>query len=78
MLAELGLASWETIARRGSLMARGKCSPAEYARMVTEKLGAAQRSAAALSRPGRKPDWLALLAPWHTRAKSNARRLRRK
>lgn len=33
----LAAASWETIARRSMLMATGRCSPAEYQRMMTEK-----------------------------------------
>ena len=39
-MARLSLASWETIARRTLLMASGTCPPAEYRRMVTEKLAA--------------------------------------
>ena len=30
MMTELAFASWETIARRSLMIARGKCSPAEY------------------------------------------------
>src|SRR5438309_1351775 len=30
MVAELMMASWETIARRSLMMAKGTCSPAEY------------------------------------------------
>ena len=44
MMAELTLASWETIARRTLMMAQGTCSPAEYRRMVREKAHAAHRS----------------------------------
>jgi hypothetical protein len=78
MMMELALTSWETIGRRGAMIARGKCSPAEYRRMVIEKMSAATRSAASLSRSRRGPNWTAVLAPWHLRATANARRLRRK
>jgi hypothetical protein len=78
MMTELALASWQTIAHRSLMMARGSCSPAEYSRMVLEKMSAATRSASALARSGQAPTWTALLAPWHVRAKANARRLRRK
>jgi hypothetical protein len=40
MMMEMAFASWETIGRRGQMMARGKCSPAEYSRMVLEKVAA--------------------------------------
>ena len=76
MMMEMAFAPWETIGRRGQTMALGKCSPAEYSRMVLEKMAATTRSASVLSR--RTPDWVAILAPWHLRATSNARRLRRK
>jgi hypothetical protein len=78
MILELAFASWETIGRRGQMMARGKCSPAEYSRMVLEKMAAATRSGSVVSRSKRVPDWTAILDPWHRTAKSNARRLRRK
>ena len=44
MMAEMMLASWETIARRTLLIARDTCTPAEYRRMVIEKAAALQRS----------------------------------
>ena len=69
------MASWETIARRTALIARGVCTPAEYQRMVIEKAAALQQSAIAmLTGRGNK----AALSPWHKRASANARRLRRK
>ena len=75
MMAELTIASWETIARRTAMIARGVCTPAEYQRMVMEKTAALQQSAmAVLTGRGEK----AALAPWHKRATANARRLRRK
>ncbi len=74
MMAQLMLASWETIYRRTVLMTRGKCSEAEYRRMVTEKMAAMQSSTKALLR-GRGD--AAALAPFVTRARANAKRLRR-
>jgi hypothetical protein len=75
MMAELALASWETIARRTAMIARGACTPAEYQRMVMEKAAALQQSAlAVMTGWGEK----AALRPWHRRATANARRLRRK
>ena len=76
MMMEMAFASWETIGRRGQMMARGKCSPAEYSQMVLEKVAATTRSVSVLSLSRRTPDWTAVLAPWHRKAKSNARRLR--
>ena len=75
MMAELALASMETIARRTQMMVRGTCSAAEYRRMLLEKARAAQRSALNLMRG--RADPAALLAPWHVRARRNAKRLRK-
>jgi hypothetical protein len=75
MMAEMVMASWETIARRTALIARGACTSAEYQRMIIEKAAAFERSAMAMiTARGKK----AVLAPWHRRATANARRLRRK
>jgi hypothetical protein len=75
MMADLVMASWETIARRTAMIARGTCTPAEYQRMVREKAAALQQSAiAVMTGSGDK----AALRPWHKRATANARRLRRK
>jgi hypothetical protein len=75
MMAELMMASWETIARRSLMMVQGTCSLAEYQRMAIEKAAALQQSAlAVMTGRGKK----AALAPWHKRATANARRLRRK
>ncbi|HZB91973.1 MAG TPA: hypothetical protein VE397_11055 [Stellaceae bacterium] len=63
---------------RSSMMAAGSCSPAEYQRMVLEKIEAAQRSALALMRPWWAAGVGAALAPWHRKARANARRLRRR
>ena len=75
IIAELAIASWETIARRTAMIARGTCTPAEYQRMLIEKAAALQQSAiAVMTGRGKK----AALAPWHKRATTNARRLRQK
>lgn len=76
MLAELALSSWETMIRRGLMIARGSCSPSEYRRMVSEKAAAAFHSAAALA--GGRNQAAAVIAPWHRRATGNAKRLRRR
>ena len=78
MLAELGVAAWETIAHRTLRMALGTMSAAEYRRMFSEKIVATQRATlAALTakdpQPGR-----AVLAPFHRAARANAKRLRRR
>ena len=78
MAADLALSSWEVIARRSLLMAQNRCSPAEYQRMVLEKMAAAQRSTTTFMLSGGKASTAALRAPWHRRAKANAKRLRRK
>jgi hypothetical protein len=77
MAAQLMFSSWEVIARRSLLMAQNRCSPLEYQRMVTEKMQAAQLSAIAMMATGGQASLAAVLAPWHQRAKANARRLRR-
>ena len=76
MMMELAFASWETIGHRTLMMAQGTCSAAEYSRMMEEKMAASEQSSALLLRSGPVPDWAALMAPWHLRATSNARRLR--
>jgi hypothetical protein len=73
MMTELAMASWETIWHRTALMATGACSPAEYSRMLHEKMRAMQQSSQALME-GR--DTEAVLRPFHRRATANAKRLR--
>jgi hypothetical protein len=75
MMAQLTVASWETVWRRGMMMARGNCTPAEYRRMAAEKAAAAQLSMAALI-GGRGQ--AAVLAPFVGRARANVKRLRGK
>jgi hypothetical protein len=48
MMARLTASSWETIFHRSTLMAKGKCSAAEYQSMGMEKAAAAQLSMIAL------------------------------
>jgi hypothetical protein len=75
MMARITAASMETIFHRTAMMAKGSCSPAEYQRMVAEKVAAAQRSMAAMmSGKG----LTSVLAPYSARARANARRLRKK
>jgi hypothetical protein len=76
MVAELALASAETIAWRTMMMAQGTCTPGEYVSMVMEKAEALQHTAVALSQFWIATDLEALVAPWHIRATANARRLR--
>jgi len=75
MMARLTAASLETIFHRTTMMAKGTCAPAEYQRMIAEKATAARRSMAALM-TGKS--LTAALAPYSTRARANAKRLRRK
>ena len=75
MMARLTVASWETIFYRTLMMAQGACSAAEYHRMAAEKVAAMRSSMAALV-TGQGD--AAVLAPFHNRARANARRLRRR
>jgi hypothetical protein len=77
MMAELTVSSWTTILRRTQLIAEGKCTPAEYQRMMTEKADAARASLMAFTTPG-APNPQAILQPWLSRATANAQRLRRR
>jgi hypothetical protein len=76
MLIELAMNSAETIGRRWWMVASGKSPPAEYRRMVWEKVKAAQETGAAMF--SRKPDVAALLRPWHAGARRNVERLRKR
>lgn len=75
MMARLTTASWETIFHRSLMMAQGTCSAVEYQRMAMEKAAAAQSAMLALMTGGTPT---AVMAPYVTRARANARRLRRK
>ena len=73
---ELTAASAETIARRFGLIVTGRCTPAEYRRMVREKLAALGQMSRAALKP--RATEASLLAPWHRAARRNAKRLRRR
>jgi hypothetical protein len=78
LLAELAFTSWSTIAERSRLIAIGQCSPAEYGRMATEKVEAAQESMVALATAPGPDAFGAVIDPWLRRSKANARRLQRR
>jgi ABC-type dipeptide/oligopeptide/nickel transport system ATPase subunit len=77
IMVEMSLAASETIAHRTLLMAQGRCTPAEYWRMVSEKMIAAQQTSELLMRPVPNLNMANLLAPWHGAVTRNARRLRK-
>lgn len=74
MMTQLAMASWETIFHRTMMVVQGTCSAAEYQRMTTEKIVAVQQSMWALGTGG---SHVQVLAPFVTRTRANARRLRR-
>ena len=76
MLAELSIASWQTMAYRTGMMMLDTCSGAEYQKMLSEKIQAAQESALAAMTPSDDP-FSAALAPWLRAASANAKRLSR-
>jgi hypothetical protein len=78
MFVEMAAASVETIVRRTGMMVSGRCSAAEYQRMVAEKAKATVETAAVLAKPPRKNTATKALAPWRRRAVANAKRLRKK
>jgi len=59
------------------LMGTGRCTRAEYRKMVGEKVSAAQSSWIALAFTPWAA-WTAMLQPYHRAARRNARRLRSK
>lgn len=75
MMTELAVASTETILHRTVTMATGDCTVAEYTRMVTEKMTASTLATGALL-TGESIE--AVLAPYHSRATANAKRLRKR
>ena len=75
MMARLTAASWETVLHRTTMMAQGTCSADEYQRMVVEKTEAMQLSMTALM-AGKSQT--AVMAPFVSRARANAKRLRPK
>jgi hypothetical protein len=76
-IADLTLASWETLARRTMLIAQNKCSQDEYERMILEKAEAATESATIFFLSGGLASIDELMAPWTSRVTANARRLRK-
>jgi hypothetical protein len=75
-MTQLFFSSWETIVRRSFLIAQGRCSSAEYQRMLAEKMQAAILTAAWMAmHPGRISH--SMLTPWRRRAAANAKRLRK-
>ncbi len=76
MLAELSLASYEVIGRRTAMMLSNTCSTAEYQRMVREKTAAAMATAGLLASGNAQLG--SLMAPWHSRATANVKRLRKR
>ena len=74
MMTEMMFSSYETIARRSWMLAQGKCSPTELARMVLEKQQALFLSGFALLSGASAPS---ILTPFHRGATANAKRLRR-
>lgn len=73
MMANLGIASWETIMHRTRMMADGSCTAAEYQRMGSEKLAAMQSAAVAMA-TGQSQE--AIMHPFLSKARANAKRLR--
>ena len=61
MMAEMMLASWETMTRRAMLMAQNQCSPAEYRRCSAKKsrrrLCQHRNSCPEAAERGRPPSW---------------------
>jgi hypothetical protein len=77
-MADLTLASCETIARRMLLISQNRCSEAEYLRMVSEKAEAAMATGLTLMFSFGQASMTSLMAPWLNEATANAKRLRKK
>ena len=78
MMANMAVASWETILQRSMLIAQNACSQEEYVRMVQEKAEATMESSMKLLWSGGMAPMASLIAPFHRRATANAKRLRKK
>ena len=78
MLTSMTMASWETIMRRSFLIAQNACPQEEYLRMVQEKAEATMESGMKLIWSGGQASMASLIAPFHSRAVKNAKRLRKK
>ncbi len=77
LMTQMNLAAWEVIVRRSLMMWQNTCTPAEYRRMVEEKHAAALASASRFAATGGQASFASLMAPWHSRARANAKRLRK-
>ena len=75
MMTELAWASWETMVHRIPMMSQNTCSSTEYRCMFDEKAAAALEAGELLFSPS-AVSAEAFLAPWHSRATANAKRLR--
>jgi hypothetical protein len=73
MMAQLTLASWETIGHRIVLMVQGACTISEYQLMASEKVEALQLSTLALLAGCSQEE---MVKPYLQRAQNNASRLR--
>ena len=73
MMTDLSIASWETIMHRTRMMADGSCTVGEYHRMGVEKLAAMQSAAIAMATG---QGHAAVMQPFLSKARANARRLR--
>jgi hypothetical protein len=73
MMAQLTLASWETIGYRIVLIAQGACTMSEYQLMASEKVEALQLSTLALLAGCSQEE---MAKPYLQRAQNNASRLR--
>jgi hypothetical protein len=73
LYGELAVASWETIMQRTMMMMTGTCTVDEYQSMIAEKVEAMQHATLALMTGGGELD---MLAPFHAKARANAKRLR--
>jgi hypothetical protein len=73
MMAQLALASWETIGYRIVLIAQGACTVSEYQLMASEKVEALQLSTLALLAGCSQDE---VVHPYLQRAQNNASRLR--
>lgn len=73
---QMAMSSAETIARRSWMMASGTCPPAEYRRMILEKLNATQQMGVAMVSKNATVE--KLLKPWHRGVRRNVKRLRKR
>ncbi|MGC2211291.1 MAG: hypothetical protein WA532_14380 [Candidatus Korobacteraceae bacterium] len=77
-MADLTLASCETVARRMLLISQNQCSQAEYLSMFSEKAEAAMATGLTLMSSYGQASVFSLMAPWLSQATANVNRLRKK